>query len=561
MQKHPSVQDQVGMLIDEINGPNRIDVINNLEMTLSKDISALSKCETFFNIPLKHIFAIISKVDFRTYDDSNGDVFNMLHCLIANTVAKHPNEEELLLVMKYIDTRTITLSEDQYVSLMSQFKDYPFLQTFCSICQERLNMPNADQSYELQQKKKEVEDLKQKIQELDPNNKYKVIKQFPELTEVPDDLELNIIKACELGKLSSVRWLIEKEHIHPSITDEKKDSLLHIAAKVDSFPIVQYLVEKLNFKIDIKGDLDKTPLYTALENGHIQIAQYLIAKGADLNIKDKNGDIAIHFAIVGGLLPMVQYFIEKKNIDIDLPGQNKTTPLIYACSFGKLQIAEYLISKGANMNAQDCDGCTPFHAAAFCGLLPIVKKFVEERNENVDTLNFNGMTPLILACIANRYSVAEYLISKGANVNIMDNYGRTPFLITCRQGSLELFELLTSKCEGLNFGSLGENALNYAIENINNPQILRDLVEKYKLDINSPGICQLTPLMHAIAVKNVPAAKYLIDNGADLNAFDSYGHTALYYAVHCNVIEISQYIREHIEKQNQQNDDQMTHDI
>ena len=171
-------------------------------------------------------------------------------------------------------------------------------------------------------------------------------------------------------------------------------------------------------------------MHYALEYGHIQIAQFLISKGANLNIKAKYGDIAIHFAITGRLLPMVQYLIEKKNIDKDQPGQVKQTPLIYACSSGKLQIAEYLISIGANLNAKDINGCTPFHAAAFGGLLPIVKKFVEERKEDVDTVNFLGMTPLTLACTANRYSIAEYLITKGANINIMDDHGNTPFLIT-----------------------------------------------------------------------------------------------------------------------------------
>ena len=252
MQNHHSLQDKVGILIDEINGSIRTDTIDDLEMTVSKDISALSRCETFFNIPLKHIFAIISKVDFRTCGDNN-ELFNLLHNLIANTVEEHSNEEELLLVMKYIDTKTIGLSEDQYASLISQFKGYPFLQAYCNICKERINMPIVDQSYELQQKMKEVEDLKQKIQELDPNNKYKEITHFPELTEVPVDLEIDIFKACELGKLSSVRWLIEKEHMDPTITNDKKDSLLHMAAKVYSFHIAQYLVENQKLDIDIRG--------------------------------------------------------------------------------------------------------------------------------------------------------------------------------------------------------------------------------------------------------------------------------------------------------------------
>ena len=66
--------------------------------------------------------------------------------------------------------------------------------------------------------------------------------------------------------------------------------------------------------------------------------------------------------VLCGLLPIVQYLIKKQNIDIDIKYYEQT-PLHYACENGHLTIAEYLISKGANVNANDHCGEYVIHIA------------------------------------------------------------------------------------------------------------------------------------------------------------------------------------------------------
>ena len=61
-----------------------------------------------------------------------------------------------------------------------------------------------------------------------------------------------------------------------------------------------------------------TPLHFATFKGHKEIAELLIAKGADLNAKDKKG----------------------------------RTPLFGAAQDGQKEIAELLIAKGADVNAE-----------------------------------------------------------------------------------------------------------------------------------------------------------------------------------------------------------------
>ena len=103
-------------------------------------------------------------------------------------------------------------------------------------------------------------------------------------------------------------------------------------------PIVHYLIEKHNVDINIEGYEEKTPLHYACEYGHLQIVEYLISKGANVNAKDKYGNHVIHYASKLGHLPIVQYLIEKQNIDIKIKGRDELTPLLYTCEYGHLPI-------------------------------------------------------------------------------------------------------------------------------------------------------------------------------------------------------------------------------
>ena len=203
-----SIEHTVDRLINEVNGPNRKDVVDCLEETLGENIEELSKNKRFFQLPLKNIFSVILRVDFDTVDENeNDDKFDVLQNIIENTIHSHDEEKEKLLILQDIDVTKIPLSYEKSHFIFESFQDSPLFQRFHYLHAEKQQLPEIDFEYEQNEKNMKIEALKQTIKELKKID-------FPPISEKPTDYISDIFLACEKGNLPSVQWLIEKESVN-----------------------------------------------------------------------------------------------------------------------------------------------------------------------------------------------------------------------------------------------------------------------------------------------------------------------------------------------------------
>ena len=149
-----------------------------------------------------------------------------------------------------------------------------------------------------------------------------------------------------------------------------------------------------------------TPLLYAAQEGHRDVAEFLIGKGADINAQNALGDTPLHQAILFKHKDVAELLVASK-ADVNAKDRVGRTPLHMAASNGYTDIAELLLTKGADVNARDVSAGTPLHYAAKEG----------------------------------RKDMAELLLTKGADVNAKDNKGETP-LRDAAQGHKDLVELL-----------------------------------------------------------------------------------------------------------------------
>ena len=207
-----------------------------------------------------------------------------------------------------------------------------------------------------------------------------------------------------------------------------------------------------------------------------------------------------------------------------------------------------LIASGADVNWQnERNGYSPLMTAAFDNHEEMVKLLISE-GADIDHQNKRGGTPLILACSFNRVEVAKLLISEGADLNIKGKDGETA-LIAAGCLSQELVELLLLKGADVNAKKVnGTGVFTECINGVLWKSVTLELAEillSKGVDIDetrtSGGSQGFTNLMMAVDSNNEEVVRFLIKNGANVNAKTKDGDTALSLAVkkgYTNIIEI-----------------------
>lgn len=162
-----------------------------------------------------------------------------------------------------------------------------------------------------------------------------------------------------------------------------------------------------------------------------------------------------------------------------------------------------------------------------------VKALIEKDTSIINVKDNAGNTLLHNAAIAGSAVIAELLISKGADINSKNSQQNAPLHESLINGKNEVAKLLIEKgCELQGQNSEGKTPVHYAAR-YNCLPVLKILIsKKVNLEVREKNRNQ-TPLLYlALMTDYAEAAKMLIEGGADVNAQDRDGATALDYAIH-----------------------------
>jgi len=155
-------------------------------------------------------------------------------------------------------------------------------------------------------------------------------------------------------------------------------------------------------------------------------------------------------AKTGNLALMQQALAQGANVDaLDYNFLGKPTALWVACIGGRLEVAQLLLDKGANVHfAHSRDGKTPLMAAID---YPAVIQLLLERGAQVNATDNDGWTALLSAAAHGRLESMQVLVRAGADVNRANTTSRyTPLMACARSGHLECARLLTASGVDLN---------------------------------------------------------------------------------------------------------------
>ena len=107
------------------------------------------------------------------------------------------------------------------------------------------------------------------------------------------------------------------------------------------------------------------------------------------------------------------------------------------------------MSKKANLETKQKDGCAPLHFAVIKGPLEIVKILID-KGANIDATNVNNETPFYLAYKTNSKEISKYLLEKKRECPEENISNKAPCII-CSEPRYALYVLNpcghTSLCE------------------------------------------------------------------------------------------------------------------
>ena len=181
--------------------------------------------------------------------------------------------------------------------------------------------------------------------------------------------------------------------------------------------------------VNVTGKHGTTALMYAARQGDLRLVEALAQRGADLN------DGSLLRAAEGGYVDMVQFLL-RSGADVDVPTKAGTTPLVYAAWKGHASIVDLLISAGANENVEPKTG-SPLAHAVERGHINIVDRLLR-CGADPNNRDNKGRTPL-MKCVdaaivradvnhnfnwALAKTLVDMLLKAGADAKAEDNQGR-----------------------------------------------------------------------------------------------------------------------------------------
>jgi len=168
-----------------------------------------------------------------------------------------------------------------------------------------------------------------------------------------------------------------------------------------------------------------------------QIQTYI--EQASINSEDMKGNSLLHAALSlnnkdeGEVVQIVQWMIER-GADVNKINDNKESPLVWSVYLGLLSVARSLIDSRADQNIK-VDGTTLQHFAAaspFCRALEFLKLTFEC---DFEVMDIKGRTPLMYAAERDLTIHIKWLIANGVDVMKVDNEGETALFKAVRHKS------------------------------------------------------------------------------------------------------------------------------
>ena len=344
-----------------------------------------------------------------------------------------------------------------------------------------------------------------------------------------------------------------------------------MATKEIDPPLVLNAVDREQFRRNLL-------MLAALHGYQSLLLEILGRPEIDVNYRDSKGYTALALAATTTHISVVKILLNY--VDVDLPNNIGSTPLIIAAEGGKHEMVMEMLKHNADWRLQNHDGHTAFVKAVIHGRAEVVKVLLahkaleqsadgsrrtamhiacsaeETKPDMIDLLHEQGLevdakddrsrTPLHHVCRIGNIEVAKALLALHADICIKDSFERTPLSVAWENGHTDLVKLLQSHHGQASTPLEPIPEASYlplwSMAKLGYVQLIQDTPNKVCTDLETQDPdTESTSLHWAIRSKNaeegLKITDVLLKAGASTSAVDDHGRTPLHIAAYKNYYE------------------------
>ncbi|HLK46657.1 MAG TPA: ankyrin repeat domain-containing protein [Bryobacteraceae bacterium] len=380
--------------------------------------------------------------------------------------------------------------------------------------------------------------------------------------------------ACSNADAAMVRRLLDSG-ADPNAADPNGDTPLMVAARTEGgADVVKALLERgaaVNARDRI---IEQTALMWAVRANQPESVRLLLAAGAEVNARTRTGKTparrppnagggshgkgivrggwpdrgaqdpipgamsALLYAARDGRVEIARMLVEA-HADVNQAEANRVTPLLIAIANEHLDLADFLLNKGADVNAGDYWGRTPLWMALDVRDLDYDRSGEQHSDraagmEMIQTLLKRGAN--VNARIAEVPPIRRWILPI-SDISWVDFTGETPFVRAALAGDIGVMRLLLEHGADPNIPTFSNTTALMAAAGVNwsvgqtYTESKQGLMEAVKLclekgaDVNAVNSMGFTALTGAVNRGSDDIAEFLVNQGARLDVVDKEGRT------------------------------------
>ena len=225
----------------------------------------------------------------------------------------------------------------------------------------------------------------------------------------------------------------------PQPTPHPPVPLLILAALTGDANLLEGLIEE-GADLDVRDEQGNTPLHAASQAGQERMVELLLAAGARTYLFSDGGTTALIASSLLGYEGIVERLLDQ-DAELGLSTPKGVTALMAASQEGHEDIVKLVLERGASIDSTTGEGTSALFIASLQGHKDIVERLLEH-GARTDLPRNDGVTPLISASVLGHEDVVKMLLEKGASVNAASINGATPLISASQAGHEDVVKLL-----------------------------------------------------------------------------------------------------------------------